>query len=119
MESDDGKMVSSFLKVAGVTETEGFVTRRFRQGEQSQDAEGSMGAEALGKQMGHATTAHDRNYLKQLPNIMRDMAAAAGHSTQKILLGGSKISARSSKQFQDLFWLVCPTGFRAQVQAWL
>ncbi len=58
-----------------------------------------MGAEALRKQMGHATTAHDRHYLEQLPKIMRDKAVAAGHSTQRILLGRSAINARRSKQF--------------------
>ena len=72
--------------------------------------------------MSHASSAHERNYLKQLHKTMKDMAAGAGHSQQTILLGRSAVSARHTKEFQDLYWSVCPTkgpGFRAQVQGWL
>ncbi len=122
MKSTDSTIINRYFDVAGVEVTQGYAFKRLRLGGAQSAREAGVFSEEVKKQMSHASSAHKRNYLKQLPKTMKDMVAGAGHSQQTILLGRSAVSARHTKEFQDLYWSVCPTkdpGFRARVQGWL
>ena len=119
MKSTDSTIINRYFDVAGVEVTQGYAFKRLRLGGAQSAREAGVFSEEVKKQMSHASSAHKRNYLKQLPKTMKDMVAGAGHSQQTILLGRSAVSARHTKEFQDLYWSVCPTkdpGFRARVQ---
>ena len=118
--STDSDIFNYFYAKAGVAQTKNYATRRLRQGGAQSARETGMDAEALKRNMGHSSGAHETNYVSQLPRTMKEMADAAGHHNRTIVLGRAAVSARDRQEFQSLFWSVCPTGpgFTARIRQW-
>ena len=113
--------LKSLFETAGIKETPGFRTRRFRQGGGNAALQRKLPGDLVAKRMGHNSgDVHVRNYTAMMTDPPPDMAAMAGHAGRHVQLGRTAISAREGR-FRPLYDAVSgfPDGATERFHSWL
>ena len=89
------KHIAQLYSMVGIQRTEGFVTRRLRQGGGNAALQLGLPGDLVAKRMGHnAGDVHVRNYTAMNTDPAPAMAAMAGHTGRHIRLGRTALTAR-------------------------